>query len=69
MPLLTFVCKDCGRRFECLTKFNESEKPCCPDCGSRLTERSYTGKCYGAIGGSGASCSGSCKNCKGCGKN
>lgn len=37
MPILEFLCKDCGRRWDDLVR--SAEEAACPDCGSRRAER------------------------------
>ncbi|MGI5918642.1 MAG: FmdB family zinc ribbon protein [Christensenellales bacterium] len=69
MPLLKFICEDCGHIFEELT--SADKKPPCPECASPRVARCYQGKCYfGASGsskGTGGGCSGgSCSGCSGC---
>lgn len=63
MPLLKFICADCGHVFEELTAYDK--KPPCPKCASLSVSRCYQGKCYfGANKGGG--CGGGCQGCKGC---
>lgn len=64
MPLLKYICEDCGHIFEELT--SPDKRPNCPACASRNTKRFYQGKCY--FGGSGSAAGGGCSggNCSGC---
>jgi len=65
MPLLKFICEDCGHVFEELT--SSDKKPACPKCSSAKTSRYYQGKCYfGGTGGGGGGCGGGSCGC-GCG--
>jgi putative FmdB family regulatory protein len=74
MPLLKYICEDCGKIFEELV-FGENTPPC-PECAGKNVKRYYRGKCYfgmsargsaeGASSGSGCSCGGSCASCGGC---
>lgn len=66
MALLSFVCTVCGHRQEELVKSAE-DAPVCEKCGGRLRQ-SFSGKCYGNIGGAGGGeCTHNCATCKGCG--
>jgi putative FmdB family regulatory protein len=69
MPLLKFICEDCGNVFEELTA--PDRKVSCPACASDNTKRHYQGKCsFGSPGGkggggcSGGSCGSGCSCCK-----
>ena len=66
MPLLKYICEECGSIFEELT--SPDKKPACPKCASNKTKRYYQGKCFfGGGHGGGHGCSkGSCCGCKGC---
>ncbi len=67
MALLSFKCKQCGHRQDELTS-PDSPAPKCEKCGGE-TERSFSGKCYGSIGGvSGGECTHNCATCPGCKK-
>lgn len=66
MPMYSFRCPSCGRRFEELLSVARKDEAVCPDCGAKA-EREWTGKCaFGAKRAGG--CSGSCEHCPGCGK-
>lgn len=65
MALLTFVCTVCGHKQEELIK-NTDETPVCEKCGGKM-KQSFSGKCYGSIGGAGSiECTHNCATCKGC---
>jgi len=67
MPLLKFICEDCGHVFEELTA--AGTYPPCPRCGKACTKRHYQGKCYfggGSVKGGGGCSGGECGGCKGC---
>lgn len=67
MPLLKFVCHNCGKVFEELVRSSEDPGVQCPACGSEEVARHYRGKCsFGALG-KGGGCSGNCATCPGCG--
>lgn len=52
MPMLRFVCAECGHKFEELVAASKIEQQRCPKCGGQ-TQRAYEGKCsFGAIGAS-----------------
>lgn len=66
MPLYSFRCPACGKRFEEILTVARKDEAVCPDCG-RKAERVWNGKCnFGAKRSSG--CSGHCAGCSGCGK-
>lgn len=44
MPLLRFICIDCGKIFEELIYDTSDIK--CPECGSKDIKRHYQGKAY-----------------------
>ncbi len=64
MPILQYICKNCGKSFEELVK-KFDDKVTCPDCG-KLAERCYCGQMFSATGKTVKKCSGNCKNCSGC---
>ncbi|MBQ7227733.1 MAG: zinc ribbon domain-containing protein [Clostridia bacterium] len=65
MALLTYVCKECGHKQEELV-FSSSPTPRCEKCGGEM-KQSFSGKCYGSIGGVSASeCTHNCATCPGC---
>jgi putative FmdB family regulatory protein len=39
MPIYEYECKKCKKAFEALVRISAEEKPECPQCGSRHTER------------------------------
>ena len=48
MPMYTFRCPDCGKRFEELLTISQKDAVLCPDCGAKA-ERVWMGKCaFGA---------------------
>ena len=66
MPLYSFRCPACGKRFEEILTVARKDEAVCPDCG-RKAERVWNGKCnFGAKRSVG--CSGHCAGCSGCGK-
>lgn len=66
MPLYSFRCPACGKRFEEILTVARKDEAVCPDCG-RKAERVWNGKCnFGAKRSGG--CSGHCAACSGCGK-
>lgn len=64
MPILQYICKNCGKTFEELVKKHDDEV-LCPDCG-KVTERLYSGQMFSATGKTVKKCSGNCKTCGGC---
>ncbi len=64
MPVLQYVCKNCGKTFEELVKSHTAEV-LCPDCGTKA-ERCYCGQMFSATGKAVKKCSGNCKTCGGC---
>lgn len=64
MALLTFVCTVCGHKQEELIKSTD-KPPVCEKCGGQM-KQSFSGKCYGYIGGGGGECTHNCATCKGC---
>jgi len=34
MPIYEFICRKCGRRFECLVPMGRERDAACPDCGA-----------------------------------
>lgn len=65
MPVLQYVCPDCGKKFDELVK-KYTDEVACPDCGARA-KRCFCGEMYGATGKPSKKCSGNCKTCGGCG--
>jgi len=64
MPTLDFKCETCGKKFEELVFGSNTEKVCCPECGSKKLSRIYEGKWM--FGSQGGGCSGNCATCQGC---
>ena len=65
MPLYSFRCPACGKRFEEILTVARKDEAVCPDCG-RKAERVWNGKCnFGAKRSGG--CRGHCAGCSGCG--
>lgn len=64
MPVLQYVCRSCGKKFEELVK-KYYEPVSCPDCG-KPAERCYCGEVYSATGKPVKKCSGNCRSCGGC---
>ncbi|MGN1372457.1 MAG: FmdB family zinc ribbon protein [Candidatus Coproplasma sp.] len=64
MPILQYVCPNCGKKFEELVK-RFSDEVTCPDCKAKA-ERCYSGKVFSATGKKTVKCSGNCKTCGGC---
>ncbi|MDE7159198.1 MAG: zinc ribbon domain-containing protein, partial [Clostridiales bacterium] len=48
MPMLEYVCPQCGKKFEELVKSHE-EEVLCPECGAKA-ERCWCGTVYSATG-------------------
>ena len=44
MPMYSFRCPDCGRRFEELLTIAQKDGAVCPDCGAKA-QREWTGPC------------------------
>lgn len=65
MPLLQYVCPDCGKAFEEIVKRCD-EQVKCPDCGA-VAKRSYSGEIFTSTGKPAKKCNGNCKTCGGCG--
>ncbi len=65
MPLIEFICPECGYTAEELTSVDE-KAPICKNCGARMTQK-YWGKIY-VNKRMPEHCSGNCSTCKGCGK-
>lgn len=68
MPRYDYRCQDCGQTFEIrlsMSEYSESNKPDCPECGSRNAERSFSavGVLVGSRGGSGGSTGGGGGTC------
>ncbi|MCX6571184.1 MAG: zinc ribbon domain-containing protein [Candidatus Aminicenantes bacterium] len=69
MPIYEYLCKKCGRHFECLVSAGKDKDVVCPECGSSEPQKMIS--CFGIGGGSSrikASSSG-CTSCstKSCG--
>ncbi len=64
MPLLQYVCPECGKRFDELVK-NHGDDVFCPACKAKAN-RCYSGEMYSATGKPVKKCSGNCKTCGGC---
>ena len=42
MPIYTYICKDCGEKFDLLMRsMHRAEKPNCNKCGSKNTEKTF----------------------------
>jgi putative FmdB family regulatory protein len=67
MPIYEYMCRDCGERFEWLTR--EGEKPECPSCGQTKLTKQLSVPAAHTSGSSGPECpvreSGACgvQNC------
>ena len=66
MPLLQYVCRACGEKFEELVPFGKGS-PSCPACQSAKVDQRYEGPCAGGGHGKGGGCAGNCASCAGCG--
>jgi putative FmdB family regulatory protein len=64
MPLYEYVCEDCERRFERLSRSREADQAQCPFCGADRTRRLLS--VIAGLGGgqrasaSGCACGGAC---------
>lgn len=64
MPVLQYVCPECGKQFEeFVKKFDEGV--ICPVCGA-AARREWSGEMFSATGKPVKKCSGNCKTCGGC---
>jgi len=69
MPLLKYICANCGKIFEELVAIGGEPDVRCPECGDAGVSRYYRGKCLFGMKGSsaGSVCSGgNCSCCNGC---
>lgn len=64
MPILQYVCRNCGKSFEELVK-KYDDPVYCPNCKA-AAERSYCGAMFSATGKRAKKCSGNCRTCGGC---
>ncbi len=64
MPVLQYVCPQCGKRFEELVK-KYDEAVVCPACGAEAS-REWAGEMFSATGRPVKKCTGNCKTCGGC---
>lgn len=64
MPILSYTCPHCGKKFEELVKRHD-EEVICPVCGGKA-EREWAGEMYSSTGKPPKHCSGDCKHCSGC---
>lgn len=64
MPVLEYLCKECGKRFDELVRKCD-EEVVCPVCGARA-ERLWSGTVYSATGKQKSGCTGNCSCCGGC---
>lgn len=56
MPIYTYVCGDCGHKFDIFTHIiDESNKPKCEKCGSKKTKKTLAGFSVGKSSKSGSS--------------
>jgi putative FmdB family regulatory protein len=54
MPLYEYFCKNCGKRFDKMMRFSESNStPECPFCSSQETSKQIS--TFASVGASGAS--------------
>lgn len=64
MPVLQYVCPQCGKKFdELVGKYDKSVR--CPACGAQA-EREWAGEMFSATGKPAKKCSGHCATCSGC---
>ena len=64
MPLLQYICANCGKKFDELVK-NFADPVSCPACG-KPAKRLWNGEVFTATGKPKKSCSGHCEGCNGC---
>ncbi len=65
MPIYSFKCPQCSRRFDELLPISQNTEAVCPECGNKA-ERVWNGKCaFGAKRASGCD-NGSDGNCESC---
>jgi len=50
MPIYEYLCKKCGRRFECLVQGGRDKEVVCPDCGAPEPQKLISA--FGIGGGS-----------------
>jgi putative FmdB family regulatory protein len=69
MPVYTYICKDCGKKFDLLIGMtSEKVEPKCAKCGSKEIEKIFGSFCVGSssdkFSSSGPSCpTGTCPTC------
>jgi putative FmdB family regulatory protein len=63
MPIYEFVCRKCGRRFECLVAMGKEKDAACPECGAADAQKLLSS--FGIGGGASRlkSASPSCASC------
>lgn len=72
MPILDFVCNNCGQKFEELVPLHGENTARCPNCTSSDLSRIYEGPCLFGMsassggGGCGGNCGGGCSGCTSC---
>ena len=65
MPIYTYICKDCGEKFDLLIGVTSKKTELkCKKCGSKKIEKTLSSFSVGNSGSSGSSCpSGTCPTC------
>ncbi|OGD18363.1 MAG: hypothetical protein A2V76_01950 [Candidatus Aminicenantes bacterium RBG_16_63_14] len=63
MPIFEYLCKKCGRHFECFVQGGRDKEVVCPDCGAPEPQKMIS--CFGIGGGSNRikASSSSCTSC------
>ncbi|MGQ9470409.1 MAG: FmdB family zinc ribbon protein [Candidatus Aminicenantales bacterium] len=64
MPIYEFICRQCGQRFECLTRIGNEKEVTCPSCGSAELTKLFSS--FGISGGSSRVSSDSGSGCSSC---
>ena len=67
MPMYSFRCPECGKRFDELLPISKKDEAFCPDCQTKA-QRVWNGKCAFGAKASTSGCQGNCSGCAGCGK-